>query len=237
MAKIQIDNSLDLGWKREDIMMVTNFPYEYNGVKAMVIEEDVFCPFYKFISKINTILELYKKGVIERDMVYWYHDFDSYQNNLFTEEELGLDGVDVGWTDYGRISRWSGGNFFFKYNTRDIFGWIRDDVYKIAETIKPQDEFFDYSKFSEELSLERMTDKNFNNINSRIKRLNITYNFGMRTVYTNYTNAIKPIRILHFHPYNKILNTLAIAMYGKNSLKKPLMEERLIKVFQAHGVV
>ena len=30
LTKIQIDNSLDLGWKKEDILLVTNFPYEYN---------------------------------------------------------------------------------------------------------------------------------------------------------------------------------------------------------------
>ena len=36
-VKIQIDNSLSLGWKREDILLVTNFPYEHNGVKAITI--------------------------------------------------------------------------------------------------------------------------------------------------------------------------------------------------------
>jgi hypothetical protein len=32
LVRIQIDNSLELGWKKEDIMLVTNFIFEYNGV-------------------------------------------------------------------------------------------------------------------------------------------------------------------------------------------------------------
>ena len=28
LAKVQIDNSLSLGWKRKDILLVTNFDYE-----------------------------------------------------------------------------------------------------------------------------------------------------------------------------------------------------------------
>lgn len=32
LVKIHIDNSLELGWDRKDILLYTNFPYEYNGV-------------------------------------------------------------------------------------------------------------------------------------------------------------------------------------------------------------
>ena len=66
LAKIQIDNSLDLGWAVEDIVFVTNFPYEYGGVKALVIDDDsLFCDIsgtaYGKASKINVILYLLKK--------------------------------------------------------------------------------------------------------------------------------------------------------------------------------
>ncbi|KKR28424.1 MAG: hypothetical protein UT61_C0050G0008 [Candidatus Woesebacteria bacterium GW2011_GWA1_39_8] len=39
-VQIQIDNSLELGWKREDIIFVTNFSYEYNSIKAIKIDEE-----------------------------------------------------------------------------------------------------------------------------------------------------------------------------------------------------
>jgi hypothetical protein len=33
LTRIQIDNSLELRWKKEEILLVTNFPYEYRGIK------------------------------------------------------------------------------------------------------------------------------------------------------------------------------------------------------------
>lgn len=55
-VKIHIDNSLDLGWKTEDILLVTNFNYEYSGVKSLVIPDDNYCSFAPTASKINTVL-------------------------------------------------------------------------------------------------------------------------------------------------------------------------------------
>ena len=41
LTKIQIDNSLDLGWKPGEIILVTNFPWEYRGIKATVLSGDL----------------------------------------------------------------------------------------------------------------------------------------------------------------------------------------------------
>ena len=38
LAKLQIDNSLELGWKKEDMLFVTSFPYEYRGIKSIVVD-------------------------------------------------------------------------------------------------------------------------------------------------------------------------------------------------------
>lgn len=57
--KIQIDNSLDLGWKKEEIMLVTNFPYEHDSVKALQVSDDNYCPFFPQASKINVIVDLF----------------------------------------------------------------------------------------------------------------------------------------------------------------------------------
>lgn len=87
----------------------------------------------------------------------------------------------------------------------------------------------------DEFSLMRLTDNNIGNINARIKRLNGTYDFGLRKIVECYEKAKKPLKVLHFHPHSKLLNTLAIAMYGKNRIRKPLMNERLIKIFHHYG--
>jgi len=59
----------------------------------------------------------------------------------------------------------------------------------------------------------------------------------MRHVDTNYKLSDKPIKVVHFHPYYRgNIDTLGTFMYGKNPLGFPLMNERLIKLFNNHGV-
>lgn len=221
LAKIQIDNSLELGWKPEDIIMITNFPYEYCGIKAMAVDNNLFCEHWKYSSKINVLNYLFERDFFGDDL-YWFHDFDLFQLEPITEAELGLDNVDVGFTDYGRSPKWNTGSFWFKKSAEDIFKLIQSELY-LRQT-------------DEEITLTRMTDINMKGINDRIKRLNITYNFGMRKIAENYERATKPLKCLHFHPYSTLLNTLARAMYGKNRIKKPLMTPRLIRIFNEHGI-
>lgn len=230
LAKIQIDNSLELGWKKEDILLITNFKYSYNGINIIVVNDNLFCSFYKYVSKINVIVYLFKMGLIKDDL-YWFHDFDAFQNNIIEESELELEYVDVGFTDYGRKEIWNGGSFFFKKTSGDIFNWIKDEIYKRKEKRSS------YHNHSEEVALMYLTQNNINNINSRIKRLNITYNFGVRKIKLCYEKAIKPLKILHFHP-DRIYwgkTALDIIMNGKNDLGFSIMNQQLIKIFNKYG--
>lgn len=227
LTKIQIDNSLELGWDPKDIILVTNFPYDYRSVKATIVKEGgCFCPYNIYSSKFTTIVHLFDIGFIE-DHLYWCHDLDAYQLEPISEEELGLENLDAGFTDYGRKPYWQMGCFFFKKTAESIF---RDIVTRMASGLDEQ-----RRPKTEEVIMNYLTDNNINNVNSRIKRLNITYNFNMRRVDYCYQIANKPLKVLHFHPNNPLLNTLAIAMYGKNRIKKPLMNERLIKIFNKYG--
>lgn len=228
LVKIQIDNSFDLGWKKEDILLVTNFPYEYNGVKSLLVDDNNFCPFDAMSTKTTTVSYLLDKGLIERQELHWTHDFDAFQDSVITETELDLDRVDVGFTDYGWKPRWCLGSYFFKESAKDIFKSITDTAYKY--------------KLTDERALVLSTNENANNFKKRLKRLNITYNFGMRHVGFNYKIATKPLKVLHFHPkYPYIDKTLTETplncfMYGKNELNMPLMSKRLIKIFHHHGI-
>ena len=225
LVKIQIDNSLELGWKKEDILLVTSFDYEYNGVKATVVEKG-YCPFKKENSKETTIVHLFEIGFIQNEL-YWCHDLDAYQLEPIIEEELGLDGLVAGFTDYGRKPMWQMGSFFFKREAEDIF---RAVVERLAPGLDSQ-----RRPRYDEYAMMDLTDNNINNINSRIKRLSNTYNFGMRRVGFCYEKAEKPLKVLHFHPQYEKLNNLNIAMYGKNDLGVPLMNDRLIKIFHHYG--
>lgn len=226
LACIQIDNSLDLGWNKKDILLFTNFPYEYNGVKATVLDSKLYCPFRPLSTKTATVAYLLENKMIEKDYLYWVHDFDAYQLNPFGSQNVNLGKAKVGFTDYGWSSKWCLGSYFFRSAATEIFTLLRDTIYKLQA--------------EDERALVALTNENIGDINEKIKRLNITFNFGMRMVGTNYKNADKPIKVLHFHPYytdNRLPHsTLDCFMYGKNELDKPLMDTRLIKIFNSHGV-
>lgn len=231
LVKIQIDNSLDLGWKKEDILLFTNFDYKYNGIKSTVIDDSSYCDFRPLSTKTTTINYLFEKGFIgppsgEAGNLYWAHDFDAFQNSTITESEIKLSIQDIGLTDYGWQSKLCLGSYFFKDRAKDIFKKLKETIYEI--------------KNEDERAFNLMVYRNDVNIRERFKKLNITYDFGMRHVEDNFAKAEKPLKVLHFHPYYRDTkmprSTLDLFMYGKNGLKMPLMSERLIKIFKHHGI-
>ncbi len=207
LAKIQLDNCFRLGWGREGILMATNFPFEYDGFKSLEIPDSTHCSVKNQTSKIEAIIYLFEQGLI--DDLCWFHDFDAYQLHPITEQELELGEADLGLTDYGWSSKWNTGSFFFNQKSLDIFQMIRGVVYEL--------------NVDEEESLMALTDAN--KINSRIKRLNVTYNLGMNKIDRNKKIATKPIKVLHFHP-------------GKRDMMqrfKSLMPKGLVGVMNRHG--
>jgi hypothetical protein len=233
LARLQIDNSVALGWNREDICIVTNFPFEYNGVKSVVLDGDHYCDFRETASKINVICHMFERGMIGDD-TYWFHDWDAYQL-----EDLGtvvLDGQ-VGLTDYGVTQvgpkldkRPSTGVMFFGRDCADVFQWLRDAVYK--------------RRVNEEVALEAMIRKNAHGILARIKKLNITYNLATRKrkVAETYEAAEKPLRVIHFHPRDDRRqefgsNNVQICIEGKNKLGKALASDGLIGLLRKEGLL
>lgn len=221
LVRIQIDNSLELGWKKEDIMLVTNFPFEYE-VKSIVVGDENICPFYMYSGKINTFIDLYNKGLITETT--WYHDFDAFQLEPFSEPNL--DGMDVGFTDYGRKRNWNGGSSFLTSRSKDIFEWMKELMYKHPDKTLI-DKTAAYHAYSDEVAIKSLTDTNYNNINSRIKRMNITYNFNLNpiTIANCYDKALKPIRVVHTHQ-----DKLSKSAFGQD-----LINKRLITIFNKYG--
>lgn len=224
-----------MGWKREDILLVTNFDYEYNGIKALVIDDGNYCSFSPTASKINTIISLFELGLIKNEL-YWFHDFDAFQ---LEEISLDLDDSKIALTDYGitdinkdRDRRWSTGSLFFNKGSKDIFDWIRESVYKYQA--------------NEEVSLLVLTRHNKYNILNRIDKLNITYNFATRrrNVYEQYKITDLPIKVIHFHPLDtrpvfylhKGHDNMDVCVRGKNPMNKILVSERLIRIFKKYDI-
>lgn len=228
LARIQIDNSLDLGWKKKDILLVTDFPYQYNGIKSQVIPNGLYYDFDLNANKTIVSAYLLNRGVIEQGELYWSHDFDVYESYKIEETELGLEGYDLGLTHYCYKPEWQFGSIFFKESAKDIFDLLDKKVR--AKIVS--------SRFDER-TMTALTDDGTIDP-KRYKKLNATYNFTKRRISYIYRIAAKPLKVLHFRPSNKDElmpdTALNMFMYGKNELNIPLMSDRLIKIFNQHGV-
>lgn len=223
--KIHIDNSFDLGWYKEDIMLATNFPYDYRGIQAIVLSDDLYCPFQRTTSKANAILKLFEEGLIDKGM-YWFHDLDVYQNMPFAEEEINLGDFDMALCDYGRMPLWNSGALFFKKSAWDIFQTMRDYSYNDHEC-------------HEQDALNLLTGgsllENQNELRKRLKLLNVTYNFTSTNLPSNWLReAEKPLKAVHFHLTPPMIDTF---LKGQNRVNEVLVSPRLLKIMANYGLV
>lgn len=204
-VRMQIDNSFEMGWDIEDILLATNFPYSYRSVEAVVLSDDTYCQHRKRASKINMICELIHQGILTETA--WFHDFDAWQVEPLNDV---LACCDAAFTDYGTNDMWNTGSFFFKPSALGILERIRD-VMNRRQT-------------NEEFALLRIT--RANEFAGRWFKLNGTYNHGrMRETDKTYEAAEKPIKVFHFSPYMKRLYEDV----------KPILPTRLIELFSRYG--
>lgn len=238
LLKIQIHNSLLNGWSIEDIILVTNFPYEHMGVKAMEVPDSVFCDVSPTATKVQVVLYLMDHGFIKEGEVYWHHDNDAFELDLITEDdaraELGNECLAL--TDYGvttinpgRNLRWSTGTLFFTLESKDIFELIKNEVYKW--------------KANEEVSLLGLLRSGRRpEIRLRIKKINITYNFATRkrNVGETWKMTRKPLKVIHFHPTDERSVWKGYAnmdiVRGRNPMGVRLLNDQLEELFKLYEI-
>lgn len=209
LIKIQIENSLRLGWRKEDILLVTNFPYEYMGVKAIQVKGDYWIGVRPRSINTTAIPGLVKEGIIEDGYIYWNHDVDAFQLQTISPEELGLDDYDAGFTDYGWKPRWCMGSFF-----------VKSSIAPFIEALTPIVE----SDIEDEDAVQ-MTMEKYPEMAKRIKRMNVAYNMGQRKVDENARRANGNPKVAHFHPHKRNLMDVFA----------PYMPHEMLKIFEKHG--
>ena len=77
-------------------------------------------------------------------------------------------------------------------------------------------------------------------VHNRILRLNPTYNFVPFNIGTCWRQADKPLRVVHFNPFEGrprlgVENNLEFYM-GKNRLGVNFLTDRLVDLFRRHGL-
>jgi hypothetical protein len=198
LIQAQIDNSLDLGWDRKDLIILANFEMEHNNVTTQTANLNDSC---------FTGSKIFATQVVLKDVdVVWSHDLDAWQNVWFDCPEF----KDVGISCYSR-PKLNGGSIFWRKSAQDM-------VDEIANHIKLNNESKEEPTINKILSQPQYKD--------RVTILDHTFNVGCSGYIPRYQRAIKPIRVCHFHPTNSIAwETHALDRSGAGISITPRLEK------------
>ena len=218
LLKAQIDNSLECGWSPKDIIIATNFNFEYKKVKTYVLDE--ICDYSQFFHKQYATLELMKKGVFEGQHI-WYHDLDAFQLDKFSFPYfIGDWGTCVYPNGDGHSCQC--GVIYLKNSSKDIFEFLVSNM-KLKR----------FNTSDDEVVIRQYVKLN-PNYSDRVSTLDTSYNLGMTGFRYRYNSAQKPIKVVHFHPNNK--KQWECMVEGVNDVNVKIVNKRLIKIFEKNDL-
>lgn len=204
MAEAQIENSLDLGWRKKDLIVYSNIDIDFLGVKSRSCDLNDFCLTGSKMFAVQYALR-------EIDDVLWAHDLDAWQNVWFYEPKF----KDVGVSCYSN-KKLNGGSVFWKRNAADIAD-------AVVNALKENNEA------REEPTLNKVLKENYKD---RMTVLNHTYNVGCSGYAVRYEKARKPIHVCHLHPTNKIAwETHVLDRSGMGVTLTPRLEKLIRKFY------
>tara|TARA_B100001564_G_scaffold176366_1_gene148357 strand:+ start:207 stop:932 length:726 start_codon:yes stop_codon:yes gene_type:complete len=214
--RAQVDNSLRFGWKKEDIIIGTNFDFEHNGVKNIKLEN--ICTTNIFNNKWYGMLELMNNGYIDDD--FWFHDQDSWQvSKVEFPEFVG----EIGGCTYVYTPEWNTCSMFLKQTSVSIVEYI-------VEFMKMNDNTNFYSD-ENYISLLRGGSP----IQDYLTTLNNKFNVGLTHMEKRYQAAEKPVCSLGFQPH--VQSSWDVFIEGKNDLDLKLIDNEMIELFKTYNLV
>ena len=117
--KAQIDNSLRFNWDPKDIILGTNFDFEYKGVKNIKLNN--VCTYNPFVNKWYGMLELMETGALKDN--FWFHDQDNWQVGEFIFPQFN---GEIGGCTYVGTPEWNTASMFIKSGAIDILRYIKE---------------------------------------------------------------------------------------------------------------
>jgi hypothetical protein len=228
MLEAQIDNALNY-WRKEDLVLCTNFPYEYNGVKAIVGPDSLINKTYHVYprgiinSEVNAIIYLLENKLLNE--LTWVHDFDAWQINPF---DFAIIKNDLVMTTYGIYPPNKLASLEGTYDPRINFGSIffkpaSLDLFKLMLSRIEKDNL--YAEDAATLMIDG--DKN---IRDRIQIINQAYNFGVRCHHDNFKISERPLKVVHFPPDNPQWRHKFRKIIGNNLNK--IIDEKFAYLYQ-----
>lgn len=215
LVKAQVDNSLMLGWKSEDIWLATNFIEDpYKGIKIL----NVPLPDCQVTaSKTFAIKEILNLDLT--DAVLWIHDLDCWQNVWFDEPEF----AHIGITGYNP-NKFNGGSVFYRPTdvTKKLVNRMVDILIEAREN--PKD------KGREEPVLNNVLVASKNpEAQGVVTMLDQSYNLGCSSFVERYLRSDKPIKVCHFTPLNRLAWDTFVR--DRNRINVRVINDRLIGLF------
>jgi len=181
--KMQIDNALHYGWKPEDIILGTNFEFEYKGIKSNILTD--ICTYNIFNNKWYGMYELVKSGVLNDD--FWFHDQDNWQiDKLEFPEFLG----EIAACTYVRTPEWNTGSVFVKKTAMHILEYI-------VESMKMNE--LDY--FSDEHWIAYLRANT--PVTDYMSTINTQYCVGYTYIDDRLNSALRPVKVIACMPAAK----------------------------------
>ena len=202
----QIENSLNMGWTTNDIILATNFEHEFMGVCATVLPLNDFC---LTGSKSFAIHELMKRNLVSETI--WVHDLDLWQSVPLEGEP---DFLEAGISTYVSPTKYNGGSLFYRPSAQDL----------VAEVVK---EISANKEVREEPTINRVFKRD--EFKDRVTVMNYRYNVGCSGFVERFQGSEQPVVGVHFHPTNRIgYDTMC---RDRNRLGKIPVTNRLHQLF------
>jgi len=239
--KLHVENSLNF-WNPKDIILATNFPFEYMGVKAYEIQSDIR-KWSSFSNKLMVVAELIKREIINEE--FWHKDLDAFQLQPFN---FPIDSG-VGFTQHapGR-TKLQGGSSFYAKDSMDLPG-IMSEGMRLFKARKEEDFFNNlYFKRKEGWKASKIEayknkpeqlayiENHFCNYTNRLHMINWTYNlFRVRDFKRKWPKTEKPVKICHFKP--EVKNCAKCFVYGENKYNVNVVDDRLRKLMEKHELI
>jgi len=183
LFQAQIDNSLHYGWHPDDIILGTNFDFEYKGVKSHHLSD--ICEFNIFNNKWYGMLELMKLGILNDD--FWFHDQDNWQVNHF---DFPTFPGEVAACIYVNTPEWNTGSVFVKHSALEILEYIVESM-----KLNP----IEYQSDENWISFLR----NQSEVSNFLSSVNTEYCVGYTFFNERFNVANKPVKVLGYMPNTK----------------------------------
>jgi hypothetical protein len=219
LLELQIDNSLELGWRSEDIVLYTSFDFESQGIRATVVPPNGRPRTARATSYHKTRCILKAFDLLGAGEYFWYHDVDAYQLQPFTDPPTSRPLAFCLYTTRER-QLVQGGSLFFSAAARGIFEAVEDLL-------------VNHRCRKDEFALTDLTGRS--EFYDLFEVLDGSYNLGTTDFELRYQLAEQPIKVAHFHLGRATHR--AVFLEGGNSLGAYPLPERFVQLLVRHGFV